>query len=83
MKKTKVWIAMRKGYTCLNGGCYDLSPLSRRPKQEEGCYIQRGKAGVIHTVGLCAADFEPLFPHLKMKPGDKPRRVEITMEFCD
>ena len=77
VKKAKVWLcnSIPQGY--------EIFPLRGRPVGEGSYYFQGDSNGHDTAMKVCAQHFERKFPHLKLAPDSPPRRVEITMKFCD
>lgn len=62
---------------------YIVCPLAKRPVFEIGAWRQHNQRDTDITIPICPRRFEREFPNLKLKPGEGPRRVEFTGEFCD
>jgi hypothetical protein len=70
------------------GGTYDLDyrlySRQRPPKEQD----RKNWAGKVvgkqwpstHTYRICTTAFDRKFPHMKLKPGEGPIRVKITIE---
>lgn len=74
---TKVWLC----HSSMGG--YEIFPLRNRPKRYGGYCIQYDSEAHYTAIAVCAKHLLRKFPHLKMEVDSEPRRVEMTMEFCD
>ena len=88
MKVAKVWLCRNSG----KNAEYVFSPLGNvlpRIKSEHSVcgrlfwWRQDDKDGLDRSVGMCAKDFQRLFPQLKLKPGEGPRKVDVTAKFTE
>ncbi len=80
MKLVKVWLCRdsNQGSRSLYAIHGHLTPKPVLGRDEK--WDQAGRASILD---ICPENFQRLFPHFKLKPGDGPRRVEITAKFVD
>ncbi len=78
MKTVNMWLCRD------DDGWRVLCPLAHpKPKRNRGEWEQVDRSGRERGECIGPSQFKVLFPHLKLKPGDDPRRVEITAKFVD
>ena len=76
----------KKSWLCRDlNGVYVICPLAKQPEYISHSWYQSDGDEVRRQIDICTHTFEREFPNIKgkLKPGDGPIRIELTLRFCD